>query len=121
MIVSLGQKSVASTLFELRFEYLHLTLKKSVEWNEDSRISTFSSEQRPISSVIKDVGNKSERVILDEPLDGVREVSVKHLLAVGDLLLVSVIVVLDLQLVHIILRYVGLSQFLQVALIGQVE
>ena len=39
----------------------------------------------------------------------------------GDLLLVRIVIVLDLQLVHVVLRQIGLSEFLEIALVGKVE
>lgn len=48
-----------------------------------------------------EVVHNVEGVVDDEPLDGVLEVRRQHLLAVGYLFRLRVVVVLDLQLVHV--------------------
>ena len=54
-----------------------------------------------VVSSYEDVGNELEWVILDKPLDGISQVSLKHALWLNYLLLVSVVVILHLQLVHV--------------------
>lgn len=58
-------------------------------------------------SVVAEVVHDVEGVINNEPLDGVLEVRSQHLLAVDDLFHIRVVVVLNLQLVHIELGDAG--------------
>lgn len=55
-------------------------------------------------SIVPQVVDDIERVVNNEPLDGVGEVCNEHLLAVADLLGLSIIVILYLELVHVELR-----------------
>ena len=52
-------------------------------------------------SVILQVVHDIERVIHNKPFDSVLKISRQHLLAVADLLRLGVIIVLNLQLVHV--------------------
>jgi len=58
-------------------------------------------------SVVAEVVHDVEGVVNNEPLDGVLEVRSQHLLAVDNLFYIRVVVVLNLQLVHIELGDAG--------------
>ena len=54
------------------------------------------------SVVCFDVGDDLKRVVCDEPIDGVLQISLKHTFTVLDLLFLSIVIIFNLQFSHVI-------------------
>ena len=54
------------------------------------------------SVVCFDVGDDLKRVIGDKPVDSISQISLKHMFTVLDLLFLSVIIVFNFQLTHVV-------------------
>ena len=54
------------------------------------------------SVICLDVGDDLKRVVCDEPIDGVLQISLKHTFTVLDLLFLSIVIIFNFQFSHVV-------------------